>query len=167
MVSNRQAKFIAIDQQAHDDVVHLDGFGKADGLACHTRDACAQRQMLPFHWLRVPCAGMVDFRPQMSRIRSPIIRMKSPDSKRLQQRLQRQKYLICTPAKDIRSDRAGPVIAGRPEPPWLRLLAHNAPHLIDFCVVNSTDDDVHSARVSRVEEWLVDGGECRPFFFNS
>ena len=147
MVSNRQAKFIAIDKQANDDVVHLGGFRKADGLACQTLDACAQRQMLPFNWLRVPFAGMVDFRPQLSRIRSPIIRMTSPDAKRLQQRLQLQQDLICTPAKDRRSDRAGPAINGMPEPARLRFLAHVTPHFIDFCVVNSTDDDVHSARV--------------------
>ena len=92
--------------------------------------------MLPFHWLRVPCAGMMDFRPQMARLRSPIIRVKAPDSKWLQPCLQLQNYLICTPAKDMRSDRAGPVIDGLPEPPWLRLLAHRAPQLLDFCVVN-------------------------------
>jgi sporulation protein YlmC with PRC-barrel domain len=41
IVSNRQAKIIAIDEQANDGVVHLGGFGKADGLACQTLDARA------------------------------------------------------------------------------------------------------------------------------
>jgi len=42
----------------NDDGVHLDGFGKADGLACQTLDAHAQRQMLPFNLLRVPFARL-------------------------------------------------------------------------------------------------------------
>ena len=33
--------------------VHLRAFGKADGLACKTLDAGAQRQMLPFDFLRL------------------------------------------------------------------------------------------------------------------
>ena len=32
-VSNRQPEFIAIAKQSYDDVVHLDRFGKANGLA--------------------------------------------------------------------------------------------------------------------------------------
>jgi hypothetical protein len=127
--------------------VHLNGFGKADGLACQTLDARAQRQMLPFNWLRVPFAWAVDCRLQMSHVRPPIIRVKSPDPKRLQKRFQLQKRLIRAPAKDIRRDCAGPVIDGMPESPLLLLLPHKVPYLIDFCVVNPTDDHVHLARV--------------------
>jgi hypothetical protein len=123
--------------------MHLNRFGKADRLACQTLDARASRQMLPLYLLRVPFARMMDFRPQMSRVRPPVIRMKSPNSKRFQQPFQLQKYLIQTPAKDIGQDRAGPVIDGMPEPPLLLLLPHKAPHLIDFSVVNPTNDDVH------------------------
>jgi hypothetical protein len=49
IVTNAQAKFIALDKQANDEVVHLDGFGKADGVVCQTHDAHVQRQMLPFN----------------------------------------------------------------------------------------------------------------------
>src|SRR5215831_15190887 len=167
LVSNRQAKLIAIDEQANDDVVHLNGSGQADGLACQPLDARAQRQMLPFNGLRVPFARAVDCRRQMARVRTPIIRVKSLDPKGLQQRFQLQKYLVLAPAKDRRQNRAGPVIDGMPEPPLLRLLPHKAPHCIDFGVVDPTDDDVHAARVQRVEEWLVNGSERRPLFFNS
>jgi hypothetical protein len=73
--------------------------------------------------------------------------MKSPDPKRLQQRFQLQKHLIRASATDIRQDGAGPVIEGMLEPSLLLLLPHKAPHLIDFCVVNPTDDHVHLARV--------------------
>src|ERR687895_1247225 len=103
--------------------------------------------MLPFDLLRVPFARVVDFWPQMSRVRTPIIRVKSPDAKRLQQRFQLQTYLVLAPAKDIRQDRAGPVIDGMPEPPLLLLLPHKAPHFIDFGVIDPTNDDVHAARV--------------------
>jgi hypothetical protein len=82
----------------------------------------------------------------MSRVHTPIILMKSPGSKRLQQHLRLQKYLICTPAKDLRHHRAGPMIGGMSESPLLRLIAPQTPHLIDYCVVNPMDD-VHSARV--------------------
>jgi hypothetical protein len=45
-----------MDKQAHDSIVHLEGCGKADDLACQTLDARAQRQMLPFNLPRVPFA---------------------------------------------------------------------------------------------------------------
>src|SRR3712207_6202175 len=96
--------------------------------------------MLPFDLLRVPFARVVDFWPQMSRVSTPIIRVESPDPKRLQQRFQLQKYLVLAPAKDIRQDRAGPVIDGMPEPPLLPLLPHKAPHFIDFGVVDPTNE---------------------------
>jgi DNA primase len=41
VVSNRQSKFIAIDEQPDDDIVHLDGARKADRLAHQPLDACA------------------------------------------------------------------------------------------------------------------------------
>jgi hypothetical protein len=49
IVTNTQAKFIAVDKQADDEVMYLDGFGKADGVVCQTHDAHVQRQMLPFN----------------------------------------------------------------------------------------------------------------------
>jgi hypothetical protein len=166
-VSNGQPEFSAIDQPSYDDVVHLDGFGKAHGLARYTLQARAHRQMLPFDWLRVAFARVVDCRPQMARVRTPIIRVNSPDPQRLPQRFPRQKDFVLAPATDIRQHRAGPVIDGLPEPPRLRLLPHQAPHGIDFGGVDPTDDDVHAARMYRVEAWLLDGSSRRPFFSNS
>lgn len=63
MVSNRQARFMAIDKQANGTVVPLNGLGTADGLACETPDARAPRQRLPFIWLCIPLARVADFRP--------------------------------------------------------------------------------------------------------
>jgi hypothetical protein len=37
---------------------HLDGLGKADGLACQALDAHAQHKMLPLNSLRVPFARL-------------------------------------------------------------------------------------------------------------
>ena len=103
--------------------------------------------MLPLDYLRAALARMVLFRIEMTPVCSPIVRMKARDPKGRQQRFQLPKHLICTPAKDIRQDRAGPVIDGMPEPPLVLLLPYKAPHLVDFGVINPMDDDVSIARV--------------------
>jgi hypothetical protein len=167
IVSNRQAKFVAIDKQANDDIVHLHGFGKANGLACQTLDARAQRQMLPFNLLGLAFTRGVDCGLQLTLISSPVICQESRDPKGFQQGFQLQKHVILTPAKDIRSHGTRPVINRMPEPALLLLLPHKAPHFINFRFVYPTDRDFHVAGVQPVQEERVDRFEHGPFFFNS
>src|SRR5882762_3761907 len=54
MRSDREAKLIAIDEQANDDGVQLGRFGEADRFACEPLDTGAPCQMLPFNLLGVP-----------------------------------------------------------------------------------------------------------------
>jgi hypothetical protein len=81
---DRQAEFIAINQQPNDAVVHLDRFRKADRLAHQTLDTCASRQMLPLEVLRVALARMVRFGIEVTPVCSPIICLKACDPKGLQ-----------------------------------------------------------------------------------
>jgi hypothetical protein len=120
--------------------------------------------MLALDLLRLAFAQLVLCGFQMTRVSPPIIREESHDPKGLQQGFQLQKHLVLASAKDIRQDNPGAMIDRMPEPSRLLLLAHKAPHFVDFCFVNSTDDDVHAARVHRVDEGLVDGEERRSFF---
>jgi hypothetical protein len=54
MVSHRQSKYIAIDEQPDDHIVHLDGSRKADRLAHQPLDPGPQRHMFTFDLLRIP-----------------------------------------------------------------------------------------------------------------
>ena len=49
MGSHRETKLLAIDKQTNDNVMQLDGFGKADRFAREPLDTRAQREMLPFN----------------------------------------------------------------------------------------------------------------------
>jgi hypothetical protein len=81
---DRQAEFIAINQQPNDDVVHLDRFRNADRLAHQTLETCASRQMLPLDVLRVALARMVRFGIEVTPVCSPIICLKACDPQGLQ-----------------------------------------------------------------------------------
>ena len=65
-------------------------------------------------------------------VRSPSIRVKSRDPKRLQQALEFEKDLILPPSKDIGQYGATAVIDRMPQPPRLGFLLHVTPHLIEL-----------------------------------
>ena len=138
--SHRETKLIAIDKQTNDNVMHLDGFGKADCFAREPLDACAQRQMLPFNLLRMTFARDMSFGGQMPGVRPPMIGEEACDPKRLQQGLELEEPFVLATAKHIRQDLSGPVIKGMPEPAWLLFLAHEAPHFVHL-------RSLHSAKV--------------------
>jgi hypothetical protein len=63
-----QAKFVPIDEQTDDNVMHLDRLGKADRLARLALDTGVQRQVLALDLLRVPLARLVLFTSKMTRV---------------------------------------------------------------------------------------------------
>src|SRR5213593_1729309 len=84
------------------------------------------------------------FGGQMSCVRPPMIREKAGDPKGLQEGFQFQEHLILAATKDVCEDSAAPVVDSVPEPAWLLLAAHKAPHFINFGVLHSTDADGHA-----------------------
>src|SRR5215471_794300 len=141
VVSHRQSKFIAIDEQPNNNIVQLDAFRKANGLAHETFEACAKGQMLPLDLLGVVLAWVMLFGTELTRVRAPMIGVITGDSKGL---LQLHKHLILASAKHVRQHCACAMIDGVPQPPLLLLLPHKAPHFIDFGVLYATDHDFDS-----------------------
>jgi hypothetical protein len=65
--------------------MHLDRLGKADRLAHQAFNPGAQRQMLPLDLLRGALARLVRIGIEVTRIRTPTVRLIPFDSKRFQQ----------------------------------------------------------------------------------
>jgi hypothetical protein len=167
MVSYRESKLIAIDEQANDKVMHLDRLGKTNGFTHQTLDARPQRQMLAFNLLRIAFPRDMGFGGQMPCVRPPMISEEAGDPKGLQKAFQFQEHLILAAAKDVGEDRTAPVVDGMPEPAWLPLAAHKAPHFINFGGLHSADADGHVVRAQCFYEWEIYGREGCPLFFNS
>ena len=72
-VSHRQPKFIAVDKQANDDVMHLYRSRKAERLAHQAFNPGAQRQVCPLDLLRVALARLVHIRIEVTRIGTPVV----------------------------------------------------------------------------------------------
>ena len=72
-ILHSDAEFRAIDEQTNYDIVHLDGFGKADRFARQAFDAGAQRQMLAFELLGIALAGAIFLWCSMPLISPPVL----------------------------------------------------------------------------------------------
>jgi hypothetical protein len=81
---DRQAECIAIHNQPHDDVVHLESFRNADPLAHQTRDTCASRQRLARAGLRGVLARMGRGGIEGTPVGSPLICLNAGDPNGLQ-----------------------------------------------------------------------------------
>ena len=147
--------------------MHLGRAGKADRLTHEAFDPGAQREVLPLYFLRVALARLVCIRIEMTRVRTPIVRIIPRDAKRFQQSLELQKHLIFAAPQDLCQYLTTAVVYRVPEPPRLSFLAHVGPHLIDFRFLSSLDHHVHLVRMQRAEQQSVHRGERRLFFFNA
>ena len=88
--------------------------------------------VLAFALLRMGFANRVLRGIHRALVGAPSIGLEAGHRKRRQERLQVEQHLIWAAPKDIRSH-GPPVVLNRvPSPSWLRLLAHRAPHLIEF-----------------------------------
>jgi hypothetical protein len=139
MGSYREAKLIAIDKEANDNIGQRDGFGKAKRFAREPLDPRAQRQMLPFHLLRVAFARRRSVGSQMPGVRPPVIGEEAVNPEGCQQGLELEEYLILAPATDIRQHLAGPMLKGLPQPAGLLLAADRAPPLVDLCGLHAAN----------------------------
>src|SRR4051812_45262903 len=67
-----QAKLVAVDEQADNNIVQLDRFGKADRLAHQPLETRAQGEMFTLDLLRVVFARAVDCGSEMPLVGTPI-----------------------------------------------------------------------------------------------
>ena len=86
-ISYGSSKFIAIDEQPNDHIVHVLCLGKADGTAHQPFDPGPEIDVLALDFLRVLLVHLMLFDVDVPLVRSPPIRVIARDAKRLQQRL--------------------------------------------------------------------------------
>src|SRR2546425_6775424 len=90
--------------------------------------------MLALDFLGAPFAWAMHLGVQMSGVCAPMIGVVAGQPKRLEQRFQLQKDLVCAATKDIGQDRACAVIDGMPEPAGVAFVPDKRPHLIHLCL---------------------------------
>ena len=112
--------------------MHLRRLGEAERFAREPLDAGTQGERLAFNLLRGAFARYMSCGSQMPDVRPPMIGEEPYDPKGVPQGLELEEYLVLAPAKYLRQDLAGPVIKGMPQPAWLVLRAHAAPHFVDL-----------------------------------
>ena len=96
---NLQPKFVPVDKQTDDNIMHLSRLGKTDRLAHQALDPRAEGQMFALNLLRVPFPWLMLISVQMTRVGTPVIRVVAGEPKRLQQRFELQKDLILATPK--------------------------------------------------------------------
>src|SRR5262245_5910259 len=132
LILDRQAELEPIDEQAEDEIMHLDRSRKANGFPHQPFDPGAQREMFPLQLLGPPLADHVLVPIQVSVIGSPAISVEAVNAQRCEQRFECQQCLILTPPEDIGHDPARLMIKGSPQPAWLLLAADKGPHLVQL-----------------------------------
>src|SRR5882762_4445965 len=123
--------------------------------------------MLALDLLSIALAGAVDFRGEVSLVGTPVICIVARDAKGLQQGSELQEHLVLSTTKHLRQDFPCPMIDGMPQPPWLFLFTHKAPHFIDLCGLYPTNAYCHVAGTQAVDQGSIYRCEDRPFQFNS
>ena len=78
--------------------------------------------MLTLDLLGVPFPGAVHVGVQMPGVRTPMISIKTRQTKGFEQRFKPQKNLILTTPKHIRQDGTCVVIDGMPQPAWILMV---------------------------------------------
>jgi hypothetical protein len=96
-MSDEASKFVAIDEEAHDQIMHGGRFGKANCPAYKALDPGPQIDMFALDFLGVLLADHVLLRGEMPLVGTPSIRVKPCDTKRLQQALEFEKDGIHLP----------------------------------------------------------------------
>ena len=94
------SKGMPAHKQAHDNVVHLSRFSKADGLTHQAFDVCPYSEMRARDFLGVVCAGSMLFRVEVTRIRALMICRVVREPTGLQQRLELEEDSVFATTKD-------------------------------------------------------------------
>jgi hypothetical protein len=100
-ISDGSPKLVAIDEEAHDQIVHRRRFRKANCATHKTLDPCPQIDMFALDFLGVLLADHVLLRSDMPLVGALSIRVKPCDPKRLQQALEFEKDGVLPSSKDI------------------------------------------------------------------
>jgi hypothetical protein len=114
---------------------------------------------------RVFANGMVVW-VKMAALGTPAIHVKARDAQWLEYRFQLEKNGVLTCPKDRGQDLPWLMINGVPEPSWLALDAHEAPHLIHLGFVDQLDDYLNRLGISRLKSSFVDVLEGRGLFLS-
>lgn len=141
LILDRQAELKAVDKQPHHKLMHLDRFGKADGLSHQAFDPRAEGEMVPLQLLRPPFANSMPGWIQVPPIRAPAVGVKAANPEGCKQGFEFHEGLILTPAEDIRHYPTRAVIPCLPQPPRLGLIADKRPHFVQLCRLHLVKDD--------------------------
>ena len=100
-MSDEEPKFIAIDEETDHQIVHRRRFGKTTRATHQALDPSPPLEVLALDCLRVLVANGMLLWVDVPLVRSPSIRVKPRDPKRLQQRLQLQKNSVLSAPEDV------------------------------------------------------------------
>jgi hypothetical protein len=102
LILYRQAEFESVDKQPNHKLMHLDRFGKAEGLSHQAFDPRAEGERFVLQLLRPPLADSMPGWIQVPPISAPAVGIKAANTEGRQQRFEFQEGLILTPAEDRR-----------------------------------------------------------------
>ena len=126
-MSDEEPTRLAMEDEAHHQIVPRRRVGKAHGAMHETRDPSAPIEVRAVDCLCVLVADLVWLGVEMPRVGAPAIGGDVGDAKWLQPRLPRQKARLLPLPTDVGSHGATLVIDGVPPPPRVRWLAHLTP----------------------------------------
>src|SRR5262249_30170737 len=95
-------KFIAIDEQPNDQIVHVVRLGETDRAAYQPLDPGSKINVFALYFLRVVLANPMLCDVDVPLVGTPPIRVISCNTKRLKQRLQMEKNGILSAPEDVR-----------------------------------------------------------------
>jgi hypothetical protein len=102
LILYRQAEFESADKQSNHKLMHLDRFGKADGLSHQAFDPRAESKRFALQLLRPPLADSIPGWIRVPPISAPAVGVKTANTEGRQQRFEPQEGLILTPTEDRR-----------------------------------------------------------------
>src|SRR5436853_7097817 len=129
--SDGSPKFVALDEEAHDQIVHRGRFGKTDRATHETLDPRTQIDVLACDLLRMGLANRVLRGIEMTLVGSPSSGIDAGEVPRCQELWQLEKHLSLPSPKDLRQPGPTAMLHRMPAPPRLGFLADRTPHLIE------------------------------------
>src|SRR5215211_488221 len=123
--------------------------------------------MLSFYFLGVLFADVVVCRIQMSLIGTPLISIKTGNTKRYKQSFEFQKNFIFMRSQNIGEYLSTSMVDRVPQPALIFFLTHEAPHFIQLCLLYSDELHCYFLCTQGLQQCGVDLLEREFFFFNS
>ena len=126
------SKFVAIDEESNDEIVHALRLGKTQRAADKPLDPRPQIDMLALDFLCVLLAHLMLHGIEMARIGPPAIGKIARDTQGLQECFALYKNRVLPSSEHLRQDLPCVVINGVPQPAGVRFATHVTPHFIQF-----------------------------------